>query len=341
MHDIPQIKAITEWSDLSPSSFHHEVVPLNQPAVLRGVVAHWPIVESAENSDFTALEYLRKLDKGKPLYTVVGAPEIDGRFFYREDLQGINFQRTGASISAAIEQLLALKDKPNAHSIAVQAGLVDDALPGFTDANSMPLLSADQRATLWMGNQSIVAPHYDIHDNIACVAVGRRRFTLFPPEQISNLYVGPTLDAPGGVPISMVDIRQPDLDKYPRFKEAAAHAQQAELLPGDAIYIPSPWWHAVESLSNFNLLINYWWAGLAPSGISPNNSLMHSMLTIADLGPAQRAAWRSFFDYYVFKISGDPAEHLPDSVHDIVTKMTPQQKKAVYTLLRDALVDET
>ena len=29
--------------------------------------------------------------------------------------------------------------------------------------------------------------------------------------------------------------------------------------PGDAIYIPPLWWHHVESLGQFNVLVNYWY----------------------------------------------------------------------------------
>ena len=190
---------------------------------------------------------------------------------------------------------------------------------------------------MWLGNSAIVAPHFDVHDNIACVVAGRREFTLFPPDQIANLYVGPTLDAPGGVPISMVDLHNPDLERFPNFTQALSVAQQALLEPGDGIFIPSPWWHAVESLDKINVLINYWWGGLAESGLSPNHSLMHSMLTIAKLSPAQRESWRHFFDYFVFQTSGDPAAHLPADLKDIVTSLSPAQRKSVYALLKSRL----
>ena len=40
-------------------------------------------------------------------------------------------------------------------------------------------------------------------------------------------------------------------------------AFSAELQPGDAIFIPSLWWHQVESLSAVNGLVNYWWTDTA------------------------------------------------------------------------------
>ena len=33
----------------------------------------------------------------------------------------------------------------------------------------------------------------------------------------------------------------------------------ADLEPGDAIYIPTLWWHHVRSHSPLNILLNYWW----------------------------------------------------------------------------------
>ncbi|MFX6149073.1 cupin-like domain-containing protein, partial [Acinetobacter baumannii] len=84
-------------------------------------------------------------------------------------------------------------------------------------------------------------------------------FTLFPPDQFGNLYLGPLDNTPAGRAVSMVDFAEPDFAAHPRFREALAHAQVAELEPGDAIFIPSMWYHHVEGRSAFNVLINYWW----------------------------------------------------------------------------------
>jgi ribosomal protein L16 Arg81 hydroxylase len=98
---------------------------------------------------------------------------------------------------------------------------------------------------MWIGNRAMIAAHFDNNYNIACVVSGRRRFTVFPPEQVSNLYIGPLLRTPGGSPISTVDLRDPDYTKYPKFAQALESAEEAELEPGDAIYIPILWWHGV------------------------------------------------------------------------------------------------
>lgn len=73
----------------------------------------------------------------------------------------------------------------------------------------------------------------------------------------------------------MVHVTAPDLDRYPLFARALEEAQEAELLPGDAIFIPRNWWHHVEALEKFNVLVNYWWdatedgAQRAPGGSIP------------------------------------------------------------------------
>jgi hypothetical protein len=280
--------------------------------------------------------YLRELDAGLPVYTVVAQPDERGRFYYGTDLRGTNFGKVASPLASTLDHLLRLEGVPQPPSIAVQAASVNQALPGFTRDNTMPLLKPPTEPTFWLGNRALVAPHFDVNDNIACVVAGRRKFTLFPPEQIENLYVGPILDAPGGVPISRVDIREPDFARFPRYRAAQASALEAVLEPGDALYIPAPWWHAVESLDGLNLLVNYWYSGISSSGISPKLSLLYSLLSLGELPGAQRKAWGSFFQYYLFS-DNSPSSDWPIGVNDIVTEMTTAQKQALIEMLRDSL----
>jgi hypothetical protein len=71
--------------------------------------------------------------------------------------------------------------------------------------------------------------------------------------------------------------------------------------------------------------------------LSPSDSLMHSMLTIAKLEPSQREAWRHFFNYLVFQVNGDPKNHLPADLNDLVTTLTEEQRADVYQLLKSKL----
>ena len=199
--------------------------------------------------------------------------------------------------------------------------------PGFSNANHVrSLITAESvLESIWIGNRTCIAPHFDNTENLACVVGGRRRFTMFPPDQIRNLYVGPLDLTPAGQPISLVDIRNPDLERFPRFAEAAAAAEVAELAPGDAVYIPALWWHNVEALEDFNVLVNYWWRDVPDYFDSPSISLLHCLLTLKSLPPEQRRGWKAVFDYLIFQSDGPALEHLPPQVQGLFGDLTPGQ----------------
>src|SRR5690606_9136816 len=118
-------------------------------------------------------------------------------------------------------------------------------------------IQPDARSRVWLSNRIEVATHFDLSDNIAVVALGRRRFTLFPPDATADLYVGPLDHTPAGQPISLPDPLRPDLAAYPRFSATLERARSAELGPGDAIFIPALWWHHVATRDSVNVLVNY------------------------------------------------------------------------------------
>jgi hypothetical protein len=326
-----------DCTTIDHQDFEHEVLINKTPLVLRSIVKHWPLVQESQKGISNAVDYVTKLDSHKPCYTVVAPPSAKGRLFYSDNLAGVNFQRINAALTATLEQLLVISNASEPHAVSVQAALIKDCLPGFTEGHPLALLADSVEPTLWLSNRSRVAAHYDLNDNIACVTTGRRRFTVFPPDQVSNLYVGPTLNSPGGVPTSLVDIQNPDFERFPNFKFALDNGFEAELEPGDAIFIPSPWWHSVESLESINILVNYWWnSHLRDDGPTANNSLMMAMLTISDMDQAQRNSWKDLFEYFVFKSSGDPAAHLPETLQDLATGLGDEQRQQCMTFLAEA-----
>ncbi len=336
MSFLPQPRPIAEYEQLSRDTFE-EIRSLRQPAVLRGLAAHWPAVRAATASSEELVEYVRRFDAGAPVRTIYAPPEIEGRFFYAEGLTALNFGQGTSPLGPFLDRLLRDRDNPRPYALAVQSAPIPEMLPGFELENGIDLLPPSVVPRMWMGNAARVAPHYDLMENIGCVVGGRRRFTLFPPDQVSNLYVGPFELTPAGPPVSMVDLRNPDIERYPRFAQALAAAQVAELAPGDAIYIPFHWWHGVDSLEPINLFVNYWWDPAPAHAGSPYDAMLHALIALRTLPEDQRAAWREMFDTFVFCTHGDPTEHLPPQVRGFLDPSSPQQIERMNASLRRSL----
>ena len=316
---------IRQWRDVDRRLFEAEILPAGEPAVLKGVAGSWPLVQRRADSPSATIEFLRGANPTTQVEWLAGEPQIHGRFFYNEAMTGVNFRRVRGTFGDALSVLLRNLDASAPSAVSLQALPMSVHLPALDGAHRLDLLPAEVRATVWIGNALTVAAHFDFNDNIACVAAGRRRFVLFPPQQIENLYIGPLEFTPLGVPISLVDVFNPDLARYPRFAAAAAAAQVAELEAGDAIFIPYMWWHSVRSLAPFNVLVNYWWNNSRLPVVAPFHCLLHSLVAISSLPRQQRTVWHSFFEHLVFQTHGDPAEHIPRERRGVLGKLTPEQ----------------
>jgi len=307
------------------AEFETEIVPAGRPVILRGVAADWPVIAAARRSSRGLADYLLRFDQDRPMGAMVGPPRIAGRFFYNDTLDGFNFRRQAVKLKAAFDFLLSAEDEAEPPSLAIQSATARSNLPGFERENAMPLLDAAVEARVWIGNRVTVAAHYDPSENIACVVAGRRRFTLFPPDQVGNLYMGPMERTPAGTTISLVDFDAPDPERFPRFAEAMENALVADLEPGDAIYIPYMWWHHVRSLDRVNMLVNYWWTPPAPAAGHPMDAMLHAMLAIRALPERHRQAWRAQFDHYVFGDGQAAGEHLPPAARGVLGPLDEAQ----------------
>jgi len=305
----------------NPGALTDAVLASPEPLVLRGLVAHWPAVRAAGESPESASAYLRGFYRDATVGAMLGAPEIRGRFFYNDDLTGFNFKSVRLKLDTVLDEIARFAADPLPPSIYVGSATLDTCLPGFRDVNDVDLGARQALASIWIGNRTRIAAHHDLPDNLACVVAGHRRFTLFPPGEVANLYIGPMEFTPAGQPISMVDFAQPDYTRFPRFAEALERAHVADLGPGDAIFIPSMWWHHIESLDSFNVLVNYWWRQSPAHMDSPVGALMLALMTVRDLPPAQRAAWESMFRHYVFEADDATAAHIPEKARRSLGKL--------------------
>jgi len=328
------------WEDVDAQQFRQDISSLNQPALMKGLVKDWPAVRAAEESPQALAGYLRAFDSKEPIEGFFGAAEIAGRFFYSEDLRGFNFKRKKLEFSHFLDLLLQHINDQNPPSFYAGAVRVPQVLPGIMPEIQHGLIDPahEQLVSLWIGNRMRTAAHYDLPQNIACVVSGRRRFILLPIDQLPNLYVGPLDFTLAGQAISLVDFHEPDFERFPRFREAMRHAQVADLEPGDALYLPSLWWHHVETLDPFGAMVNFWWRDAPAYMFTPLITMMHSLLSIRELPAREREAWRTVFDHYIFQTGADPMEHIPMEARGIMGEMTPERVRRLRQHLAKSLI---
>ncbi len=333
------MQPIRELRTLTPRQFREEILPAGQPVVIRGLVNDWPIVAASRQSDTAFCDYIRQFDQGFEVNTAYGPPSTGGRLFYNDDLSGLNSRIAPARLTGTLDSLLKHADDDSPPLIAVQSVIIERYLPGLQRENRLPegLVPEDIEPRLWLGGRAAIAAHYDPSENIACCVAGKRRFTLLPPDQVENLYVGPFELTPAGATISMVDFDQPDYDRFPRFREAEAAAFTADLGPGDAVYIPYLWWHHVRSLDAVNGLVNYWWSPIPEGAGDPRNALLHAMLAFRNLPTSYQRAWKAMFNHYVFDEDGTAGDHLPENRRGILGKQAPDTIKRLKQALARAL----
>jgi hypothetical protein len=331
--------AIRELDGCDAALIRREMQESGEPFVLRGLVNDWPAVAAGRAGAAGLLEYLRRLDSGAPVDAIMTPPEVEGRISYGEALNGFNFVRNRLPLTAVAQQALRYAGHSGAPAVAVQSALIKDCLPGFTAANPLPLADPSAEPRIWLGNAVTTPTHLDESFNLGCVVHGRRRFTLFPPEQIGDLYVGPLDYAPTGAPMSLVQLHAPDFARFPRFRQALAAARRVELSPGDALFIPPLWWHNVESLESLNVWVNYWWlaSGAALGSNSGYDSLLHAILNIRQLPEPARAAWRALFEHYVFGPQEPVTAHIPEPRRGVLGRLTPADAERVQAQLAKRL----
>ncbi|HEY2686760.1 MAG TPA: cupin-like domain-containing protein [Steroidobacteraceae bacterium] len=328
-------KPMEEWNTCDAKLFNDTIRTRGRPAILRGLVRDWPATRAGLESPQSLAGYLKSFYSGHAAPLFEGPASIDGRFFYNDAMDGFNFESKRALLSEVLERLCEALGKPAAPALYSGSVSLPIYLPGFSAANHVKsfVTSESRRESIWIGNRTRIAAHFDHIENLACVVGGRRRFTLFPPDQIKNLYVGPLDLTPAGQPITLVDLNNPDLERFPRYAEAAKVAEVAELEPGDAIYIPALWWHNVEALAEFNVLVNYWWRDVPEYFDSPSNALLSCLLTVKGLPASQRRDWKALFDYLIFQSDGPALEHLPPHLRGLFGDLTPGNAERIRSIL--------
>jgi lysine-specific demethylase 8 len=148
----------------------------------------------------------------------------------------------------------------------------DIRFPPFVDEGKY------RRVNFWLGPGNNTTPlHYDSENNFLAQLRGRKQVILCPPREIARLYPVPVGHVRNYA--SQVNMESPDLTQFPDW--ADVDRALIELTPGDILFIPVYWWHAVWGIGQ-NMSINYWWSCRLA------DLLQHPRQTMRHLGPAYR-----------------------------------------------------
>lgn len=337
------MKATKILQGINARDIPRDVITSAEPVVFKQLIGDWPMVQAGQISDRASVDYLKSFYNGNPTIVCKIPAENNGRMFYNDTCTKLDYESFKGRIDETLDAILDGIHQTNSPAYYIASNIIDTHLPGFSEKNNLVIPRAahidamQERVSIWIGGQTTATCHFDALDNIACCVAGKRRFTLFPPDQIHNLYPGPLEPTPGGQVISLVDFKNPDFQKFPRFRDALATARVIELEPGDALYIPSMWWHHVESLEPYNILVNYWWDDAPAFLTSGMNALYAAMLGIRDKSPHERAAWKQLFDHYIFDGVDKSNAHIPEEARGFLQPLDRLGGRKIRALLINKL----
>lgn len=321
---------------------YDELFSQNQPVILKGLVKNWPLVQAGQESAEKVMEQLELHYSKRPMLVYKAPAQIKARFGYNKTCTGFNFTSERSTVPEVFDLIRSQLAQDDHDYLYINSLRFDEGFPKLEQTNQLSFAHPEFNnnhpvSKIWLGTESVAAAHYDQPKNIACCVVGNRRFTLFPPDQIANLYPGPLSPTPGGQVVTLADISKPDYIRFPRLKTALKNIYIADLEPGDALYYPSMWWHEVEAFDRFNAMVNYWWMEAQPYLGSPMDALIHAMMTVRDRPTQEKEAWKALFDYYIFGDSEKVRAHMPPESHGALATMDEDQTRRIRAMLRNNL----
>lgn len=288
------------------------------------------------------LQRLRDLAGHRPVITSWSRRRGDGLLSYQRGARGKSWSDSRTSFAAFLDDVHAEASAPTGHVLYLQSSVLSRELPELAPLFPLELLQPEElrqsSPRLWIGSGGHrVGLHFDVDHNLHCVVAGEKRFLLYPPAALPDVYLGPLDASPAGAPTALVDPLHPDLAAFPRFAAAAAQALVAELGPGDVLALPAYWLHHVES-RGLNIAVTYWWSDLpAEQRTAAAAAWAHGLLALRSLPPRWREQYRLLFEHFVFHAHGDPYAHLPPDEQGLAGVATAERTRELRDSLRKHL----
>ncbi len=249
-----------------------------EPFVLEGCIDHWSIRRVLRQLQDPAdqLTYLSDLmPRQKVSFTHIPEDQGGALGFNEKLEQNFSFRSRRTLFSEFATLCAETLWNPRLGALYMQSVPLPSLTPKL---GSLDLFEGFRPLSLprfWIGTGGhTVGLHNDPFRNVLMVLAGAKRVTLFPPDELPNLYMAPIDRRIAGVFGSLVNVKKPDHDTFPRLRSALSRARVVTLEPGDVLYLPPFWWHHVESFG-LNIGINCWFRDeLGENVYDPSRELM-------------------------------------------------------------------
>lgn len=279
--------------------------------IVEGAHAAWPLTKEIAQSQ-SALEVLRARIGTFPARWTECTREHHGRasFGYTPDGSGANFDvESHAGDFNAFADVAEDIGAADSGRLAYMQAMPVRFLPPIADALfafDFMLRHVEITTGLWVGTGDHVSQlHYDFFHNFLFVLEGEKHVWLHPftPEgagsradRFARVAPGPFDVGPGDTPGSLLrwDGGQEGAPDLGRLQDAAS--LRAVLRPGDMLYIPPFWWHAVASFGR-NVMVNSWTATGVPESFQALPMVLDGLVLAAQSASARdRTAFAAICD---------------------------------------------
>jgi lysine-specific demethylase 8 len=246
-HQLDQKKSLGEICRFSPIDtveVFKNLLKIHKPFIIKDFSINWPAFK------LWNLDYLVKKEGDSKIWVRDGST-------VKQTIESISFREFASNIRDGSEStghpnlyliLSRIMSNKKARTVQIPSLLQDIILPNFIPIQRL------WEINLWVGargNRSKL--HFDPEENLLVPIRGIKKLILIKRSKTRNVYQN--LD--GNILESKVDVFNLDKKAFPDIDKVKFY--QIVLEPGEALYIPSGWWHAVESSQDINIAINFWW----------------------------------------------------------------------------------
>lgn len=261
---IPRVKQLTQ------DEFERDFLVPNRPVIIEGFAKNWPAIHRwgpkfwIDNFGDKEMLCLASKSHKYPDFGELSMGElaVPEPTRFKDYINRITTLKSDEPSHLSLNRIIfshGPRRQYNRHIDLTEFG-ADFSIPDLISSKNLEL------GLMWMQSKKTQSwMHQDQFENLYIQIQGQKRILLAAPQESSNLYYN--MRHPYYCEVDIFDI---DQKLFPNSLKAKVY--DITLNPGDMLFIPVFWFHAVESQGNFNLTLNWWFE---PERIVLSQPAMH------------------------------------------------------------------